>query len=514
MRASNLVVLLLSEPSAALIGTVPVRGSQHRTSAPPCMLAPPPRRIAVVGAGIGGLALARALHTLDTGVEEVAVFDRRDELKPSIGGGIQINGGAAVLARLGLGEEMKASALPVRRILSRKSGGFELLDIDVESLVLAEPALVDDTGTPQAFSIMRDALQVCAVSCRRTAGHLASVPQPWSVPLSLHAQPIPPSRPAPHPFSSQRMLVEALPAGTLRLGRRLVSIQEEADGVALAFDDGATERFDLVVGADGLSSHVREHVESSHGNEEGSGVTPPMYSGIRVQFGVVPAGGSRPAGSVGEFHQWFGEGVYALTGSYGTGAADGATSDMVAVVFADPAAGSGAPPENSNWEVSDVRDDCVGRLRDAGIPQEVIAVAEASERCFELGVYEHSATAPWISKGGRAVLLGDAAHAMAPFLGQGANQAIQDAYCLADRLAAARAGNLATRVVGPLQSYALLRRAPVTALQIESRLLGAMETAGGGPGTLPQIVRDAFFLVNGKLGVAAQVYVKGARPWV
>ena len=79
------------------------------------MLEPPPKRVAVVGAGIGGLALARALQTLDTGVEDVAVFDRRDELKPNIGGGIQINGGAAVLARLGLGEQMKASALPVRR---------------------------------------------------------------------------------------------------------------------------------------------------------------------------------------------------------------------------------------------------------------------------------------------------------------------------------------------------------------------------------------------------------------
>ena len=51
------------------------------------------------------------------------MFDRREELKPNIGGGIQINGGAAVLARLGLGEQMKASALPVRRIWSRKSGG-------------------------------------------------------------------------------------------------------------------------------------------------------------------------------------------------------------------------------------------------------------------------------------------------------------------------------------------------------------------------------------------------------
>lgn len=303
-----------------------------------------PRRVAVVGAGIGGLALARALQTLDTGVEEVAVFDRRSELKPGVGGGIQINGGAAVLARLGLGEQMKASALPVRRILSRKSGGFELLDIDVESLVSAEPALVAPDGTPQAFSIMRDALQ--------------------------------------------RILADSLPVGTVRLGQRLESLREDDAGVELLFEGGAAERFDLVVGADGatlhsaapltaphiapwhsarlcattpqtattpattpqprcshtagLSSRVREHVAASHAAEGGGGATPPEYSGIRVQFGVVPAGGARPAGSEGEFHQWFGEGVYALTGSYGTGAADGATSDMVAVVFADRAAGSTA----------------------------------------------------------------------------------------------------------------------------------------------------------------------------
>ena len=188
MRA--LALLVLSEPSVALVPTMPTQTPRRTGSL--SMLAPPPKRVAVIGAGIGGLAVARALRTLDTGVEEVAVFDRRDELKPNIGGGIQINGGAAVLARLGLGEQMRASALPVRRILSRKSGGFELLDIDVESLVRAEPALVDDTGTPQAFSIMRDALQVRRVGSQRPAP-----PQPLT-------RPLPPRRSACSPTRCRR----------------------------------------------------------------------------------------------------------------------------------------------------------------------------------------------------------------------------------------------------------------------------------------------------------------------
>ena len=294
-KVTAVLLLLSADPSRSAFGPALISSrilANARRTSPPSMAVTSPRRVAVVGAGIGGLALARALGELDTGVEEIVVFDRRAELKPGTGGGIQINGGAAVLARLGLGEQVKRAALPVRRILSRKSGGFELLDIDVASLVSAEPALVAADGTPQAFSIMRDALQ--------------------------------------------RMLVDALPeSASLQLGRRLESMSEDASGVELVFEDGTAERFDLVVGADGLSSRVRQHVEASHADADGrAGASPPTYSGIRVQFGVVPGGGSRPRGSEGEFHQWFGEGVYALTGSYGTGSADGTTSDMLAVVFA------------------------------------------------------------------------------------------------------------------------------------------------------------------------------------
>ncbi len=254
---ATLLLISSAEPTrSALVPAPAPRNCGHRRRAsPPSMVAVPPRRIAVVGAGIGGLALARALGELDTGVQEVVIFDRRAELKPGIGGGIQINGGAAVLARLGLGEQMRCSALPVRRILSRKTGGFELLDIDVASLVSAEPSLVAADGTPQAFSIMRDALQ--------------------------------------------RLLVNALPSGTsLQLGRRLESLTEDASGVELTFEDGATERFDLVVGADGLSSRVRQHVQESHAEGGRASVAPPCVARPRYLMGDCSlwAPGSRLGG--------------------------------------------------------------------------------------------------------------------------------------------------------------------------------------------------------------------------
>ena len=55
-----------------------------------------PNRIAIIGAGPGGLTLANALLQSANPPESVTVFERAPELRTT-GGGIQINGGAAVL---------------------------------------------------------------------------------------------------------------------------------------------------------------------------------------------------------------------------------------------------------------------------------------------------------------------------------------------------------------------------------------------------------------------------------
>ena len=88
-------------------------------------------------------------------------------------------------------------------------------------------------------------------------------------------------------------------------------------------------------------------------------------------------------------------------------------------------------------------------------------------------------------------VVGDAAHAMPPFLGQGANQAMQDAYVLAKCLS-----SFGPDIKDPntrneaLQTYSNTRRPPTEAIMNASRFVGALET-GKGPVSL---FRDVAFL--------------------
>mmetsp|Transcript_18488 Transcript_18488/g.29476 ORF Transcript_18488/g.29476 Transcript_18488/m.29476 type:complete len:462 (-) Transcript_18488:377-1762(-) len=410
-------------------------------------------KVGIVGAGPAGLSMAKALQELDTGVDEVTVFDRGDALKPELGGGIQINGGAAVLAKLGLGDEIKAAGLPVKGIRSRTVAGNELFAIDVGEAFQGESELMHE-GTPMAFTIMRDALQ--------------------------------------------RVLADSIPEKTISLNKKLVSVNENTDQVKCTFQDGTTYEFDLLIGADGIRSEVKRQVWAGSNLDLN-----PKYSQIRIQFGV--AKGWHLTDSQ-EMQQWFGDGTYALAAQYK--GVNGQPFEMIALVFADPNEVS----ENANWEKGEVQLDCVNRLKASKNPPEVIQLAQRCDRFYELGVHYYPALQPWVSSKGRVILIGDAAHAMPPFLGQGANQAIQDAYCLAVKLAELKSGKISS-LSEAARSYEISRKPPTAALQLESRLLGFLETAGG-PGTIPASMRDIFFFVLGKLGIAKKTFVTGAVPRV
>jgi len=278
-----------------------------------------PQKVAVIGGGPAGLATALALQRLPTGVKSVTVFERKANLRPGVGGGIQINGGAAILSKLGLRDEILAAGNPLERVLARNVDGTTLLDIQVPDLIRglapkppvlrlidmaaeARKQLVGDDGKVSVFLIMRDKLQ--------------------------------------------EMLAGSLPAGTVKFNKALTSVTETLDGqqVVCKFADGEEEAFDLVVGCDGVKSLVREQI---------CGPDSAIYSGVRILFAVAPhssgPGGSRAPEIQQQVHQWFGDGAYTFTASYGGPKGD--KYDQIAIITAD----SQVTPENAEWTSSDRR---------------------------------------------------------------------------------------------------------------------------------------------------------------
>ena len=88
------------------------------------------KSIAVVGAGPSGLATALALRK--RGIDNVKVFDKVSEIKPNIGGGFNLNGGARVLCELGLEDAYAELANDLLGVKSRRvDGGQTLFEVKV-----------------------------------------------------------------------------------------------------------------------------------------------------------------------------------------------------------------------------------------------------------------------------------------------------------------------------------------------------------------------------------------------
>lgn len=85
------------------------------------------------------------------------------------------------------------------------------------------------------------------------------------------------------------------------------------------------------------------------------------------------------------------------------------------------------------------------------------------DTCFWWGLYDRKPLASWTN--GRLALLGDAAHAMLPHLGQGANQAIEDGVALAVFLE----GHNSAEVADALRRYEAFRRERTDVVQAEAR---------------------------------------------
>jgi 2-polyprenyl-6-methoxyphenol hydroxylase-like FAD-dependent oxidoreductase len=215
-----------------------------------------------------------------------------------------------------------------------------------------------------------------------------------------------------------------------------VSVRENADSVEVTFSDGKKDTYDLIVGADGLRSKVRELIFPDDKVD---------YTGNRVWFTWVPR----------EFVP--SQTIMEIVGK-----------DTVCNLFDDPTQACmvlTAPETPLSFDEPATR---MGRLqkhfKGFGYPVPEILAGLRGENLMptDIGFVNSN---DWVKD--RVVLIGDAAHAMEPFAGIGASMGMEDAYVLADELSQIGPSGIPDKA---LNRYILRRLPRINAARRQTRL--------------------------------------------
>ncbi len=199
-----------------------------------------------------------------------------------------------------------------------------------------------------------------------------------------------------------------------RYGEWVTAIEQDDAGVDVTFASGATDRFDIVIGADGLHSATRRMV---FGPEEQFAT----YLGGYMSFCTLP----RPEDL--EPH-WFS--MHSLVGATGLGMrpdADPSTCKALVVIRAEA---NSALRRDAEAQQQFIRE----RLAGGGWEAARIASAMADAPDFYFDELARIDMPSWVQ--GRVVLLGDAGYCGSPLTGQGTAMALVGAYVLAGEIAA------------------------------------------------------------------------------
>jgi 2-polyprenyl-6-methoxyphenol hydroxylase-like FAD-dependent oxidoreductase len=309
----------------------------------------------IVGGGIGGLSAAIALRK--SGLEVDLVEAHREWNVYHVG--IVVQGNAIrAMAALGIADQCVAAGFPYDGLEFRDLAGNLLADI--HGMRLAGPQYPSDLGL---------------------------------------------TRPALHAILSGA----AAAAGVnIRLGTTFTELRDGAAGVDVKLTDGSSRRYDVVVGADGVNSKVRELLFGAE--------VKPRFTGQGVWRYNVP----RPQGLT-RAQMYVGLaagkcGFIPLTHKEG----------YVLLVQAEP--------PHMHFSDDELAPQFRARLaRCTGVMAELREQITDSRLVVYRPLKAFFAPAPWHR--GRIILIGDAVHATTPHMGQGAAQALEDAVVLGELLA-------------------------------------------------------------------------------
>ena len=343
-------------------------------------------RIAIIGAGIGGLSAGVSLRQAGFDVD---IYEQAPELT-EVGGGINMAPNACrVLFHLGVGPGLdRVGVRPLSGQQRRWDDGRTLQNAPLN------PRCEQLYGAPHMTFHRRDLLHVIA---------------------------------------------SGMAAERVHLGHRLMGFTDHGDHVEAWFENGARITTDVLVGADGIHSLVRAAL---------FGEAAPDFAGCVAYRGLVPAERIADLGLEIGNQSWVGPGGH----------------------FVHYFVSSGRLLNFVGWTEHDVwnREDWTDRATidraraafTAWHPQ-IDRIISAAETAFVWALFDRDPLPRWSV--GRVTLLGDACHAMYPFMGQGAAQAIEDGGALAAWL---RAGG---DVRDALRRYEQARLPRVSRLQAMSR---------------------------------------------
>ena len=331
----------------------------------------------IIGGGIGGLTAALMLHK--RGIEAV-VFEQAPEVR-EVGVGINtLPHAIAELTELGLLPVLDSVAIRTHELVYMNRFG---------QTVWREPRGMHAGFKVPQFSIHRGRLQKLLYDA----------------------------------------VVERLGEDAVRTGRRLLGFIEDEGGVTAHFADsrwgeqGESMRGDVLIGADGIHSLVREHFYPDQG--------PPSWNGIKMWRGAI----DWPVFLDGESRIIAG-GMQAKLVLYpiaeGRKPNTRLTNWVVNVRIGDPA----KPPQRETWSRNGRFEDVLPFARRFSVPGvDIISMIQQTPAFWEYPMCDRDPLPHWSH--GRVTLMGDAAHPMYPVGSNGASQAILDARALADALAQA-----------------------------------------------------------------------------
>jgi salicylate hydroxylase len=322
-------------------------------------------KIAIIGAGIGGLTLAFALreHGIDA-----QLYEQTDELR-EVGAAVALSANATrFYERMGLRAAFDAVCAEIPALIYRDGRSGEVIG--------------QHRGEP---------------SYRQQFGGSY-----WGI----------------HRADLQTVLSNAVGLERINLSHRLTDLVQHPDRVSLSFANGRHIDADLVIGADGARSITRRWM---------LGYDDALYSGCSGFRGVVPAGRMDLLPDPEAIQFWVGPQGHLLHYPIG----DKGDQNFL-LVERHP-----SPWPSRDWVTPASEGEQLRLFKDwhPAVVQMITAVP-ISQRW---GLFHRPPLGRW-SKG-RVTLIGDAAHALVPHHGQGANQSIEDAVVLAAQLAKAGPGH-------------------------------------------------------------------------